>query len=115
MQSNITVHGLTDENVVSEKGKIGCKQTLHVTNNGRDVYIPFIDIRRDAHYWFDDRIPERFDADRLIPGPQNENIHAIADIEVGVIELVAFDGWRLDWTPDHGVEDYPILYEHDHD
>lgn len=102
-QTDATIEGTTTENTTGPYGETGCDETMHVVHGGEDIFVPFNGVRKSG-YDFHDEVPDRFDVDRIVE--HNGHIHAEADVENGVVELMpdynsataefrGYDRWEL--------------------
>ena len=110
----ITVHGPTTERTTSPYGMDGCGETLHVTIDGEDVYVPWTAVRPAAYDYYGET-PDQFNTDRLIL--VDGHIHAEADIDGGILELIpeystasaefrSYDTWEFHrFEMDHSTDD----------
>jgi hypothetical protein len=119
MAQKVAVHGLTEQHTTGPHGDAdACEETLHVTVDGEDVYVPVTGVRKAAYDYRGD-VPTRFDVSRVYLYDGVPHADAVVDggrtiVEVmprrnrphGAFELEAFDA---DTTP--GVSGDQIIWE----
>ena len=120
-QTQTEIKGVTTENTTGPYGEKGCDETMHVVHNGEDVYVPFTNVRASGYDYYGD-VPEKFDVDRIVE--YMGNIHAEADVDGGIVELVpdykhasaeirGYDKWELHKFYADAPSSGTVIYERD--
>jgi len=119
--NDATIEGTTTENTTGPYGEKGCDETMHVVHDGEDVYVPFNGVRASG-YDYHGSVPNTFDVDRIVV--YNGHIHAEADFEGGIIEIVpdynhatakfqSYEKWTLEKFDADTPSDSQVVWERD--
>lgn len=117
----VSIEGATTEQTTGTYGDQGCEQTLHVVVEDEDVYVPFDGVRIGG-YDYHGNVPDRFDVDRIIL--YDGHVHAEADVEGGVVELIpnynsstakfrGYDSWDLEMFDAETTQRGTVVWERD--
>lgn len=117
--ANVTIEGRTTENTTSQHGSEGCEETMHVTVDSEDVYVPY-DAVNPAAYDYYGTVPDELEVDRILV--VDGVIHAEADVDGGVVELVpdyntgtgefrGYDAWEFQQFDDDTVQEGTVVHE----